>query len=179
MLRIVFFSISAVLLAGCASSTQLGLSKQEWRAMPQKQRKQVLADYQQIKQQEPSDKVYAGPKLSIYMLNGEAMMPPFTQRYAFQTFEFRMSPGRCRWVTLKSIDTHHKVNMRVCYNGLELSIDPSRYDLASAKGSIFFDYNPIWKRGFTYSDINTQGYARLKDASITVKAIPNTSPKDA
>ena len=39
------------------------------------------------------------------------------------------------------------------------------------------DYNPIWKRGFTYSNVVSAGYVRLKGASVTIKAIPSKKSK--
>lgn len=165
---------STVALAGCASQAErLGLSEQEWQGLSSQKQEQMWADHEKIKtlNEEKSKKAYAGPELNIYMLKGKALMPPFAQYYEIETFAFRMQPGTCQSVTLKSVDTTNHVDMSVCYDGLKLSIDPSHYDLTQKDGSIFISYNPIWKRGFTYNNINSQGYVHLRDASISVKAI--------
>lgn len=177
MYRLILGCFILLLLAGCAGPHQLGFSNQAWNQMAEPKRKALLADYEYL-QDNPYqiETVYNGPDIDIYMLNGEAMMPPFEQEYSFQNDLFRMKPGECESIRLRSIDTDHSVSMRVCYDGLYVSMDPSRYDKDKRRGTVHFAYNPIWKRGFTYSNVKTTGYARLRHASISIKAIPEKVP---
>ncbi len=180
MSRYILCCLAALMLAGCVSSQRLGISQQAWQAMSPQKRDIVLANYKKIRKLDRNKnrtaKVYDGPKLSVYMLNGKAMMPPFTKRYTIETDEFKIVPGECKYILLKSIDTNHRVHLHVCYNGERLSLDPSRYDPDKSDGTVHFNYNPIWKRGFTYSNVNSSGYVRLQDASVSIKAIPRLLP---
>jgi len=173
MMRLFLVLMLIVFLAGCAGPNQLGFSEHQWNQMNKKKKKALQAEYRYVQDNPYRIKtVYDGPNIDIYMLHGEAMMPPFDQYYSFQNDLFRMKPGECEMVRLNSLDTTNSVRMRVCYDGLYVSIDPSAYDKNKRRGTVHFAYNPIWKRGFTYSDVNSKGYVRLHDASISIKAIP-------
>ena len=167
-------SISVLLLAGCASTpSRLGFSEKQWKAMSEVRRQEVISGHDQIKQRPPSMKrKYNGSDILVYLAQGTAMMPPFVKAYQYQTVKFTLNVGKCRSIRLNSIDTNHHTNLKVCYNGMTLLMDPSRYDPTKSSGTLRFDYNPIWKRGFTYSNVVSAGYVRLKDASVTIKAIP-------
>ena len=39
----------------------------------------------------------------------------------------------------------HSVDLSICYDGLTLSLDPSRYNLIESKGILLLTYNPLWK----------------------------------
>lgn len=174
MLRIITGLLLMVLLVGCAPQTEVGFSTAQWQQMPSKAREEVLANYRKIKQQSPvPQQIYDGPEIGVYLLKGEAVMPPFFDRlYAFQTKYFEISPGVCKWLILQSIDTDHSTTLQVCYDGLKLVMDPSRYELDKRHGTVQFDYNPIWKRGFTYDNVSTTGYARLSHLQVSIKALP-------
>ena len=173
MYRLLGGLLFILLLSGCAGPTQLGFSHYQWSKMSDQEKKSLKAEYHYVQNNPYKIKtVYSGPDIDIYMLNGEALMPPFEQAYSFQNELFRMKPGTCEYIHLRSIDTAHSVRMRVCYDGLYVSMDPSAYDKDKRRGTVHFAYNPVWKRGFTYSNVNSKGYARLSDASISIKAIP-------
>ena len=175
---IALVSISVLLLAGCASMpSQLGFSEKQWKTMSEVRRQEVIAGYDQIKQRPPSmNRKYDGSNILVYLAQGTAMMPPFIKAYKYETVKFTLDVGQCRSIRLNSIDTDHHTNLQVCYNGLTLLMDPSRYDPTKSSGTLRFDYNPIWKRGFTYSNVVSAGYVRLKGASVTIKAIKNANP---
>lgn len=173
MYRLVMLGASSLLLVGCVSmQQQLGVSEQQWQSMTPAARQAAQANYQSIKDQSPvPTKIYAGPALGIWMLEGYAYMPPFDQAYAFQATYFRISPGQCQQVVLRSIDFNKSTKLGVCYDGVRVSMDPSRYDLSRSHGSVYFDYNPVWKRGFTYGNVQSSGYVSLSRASISIKAL--------
>lgn len=173
------FMISAILaMTGCVGPTRLGISPEQWQALDNTQRHQLVESYQKVKQTSDTQlkTVYTGPDLLVYLSQGTAMMPPFTQSYTYETVKFTITPGHCRSVVLNSIDTEKHVNLGVCYNGLTLLLDPSHYNIEQAEGTLRLDYNPVWQRGFTYSDVSSKGYVRLKNVSVTVKAIPEKVP---
>ncbi len=178
MLRYISYSglsVSILLLAACAAGpNQLGFSQAQWDNMNRQQQRSLLAEYNSLKEHPYQIKtVYDGPAIQVYVLNGEAFMPPFVQPYALEATSFNMQPGECRWERLESTDTNKSVMMRACYDGLYLSLDPSPYDKDKQAGTVHFAYNPLWKRGFTYSSVNSMGYVRLHDVAISIKAIPD------
>lgn len=161
-----------VLLTGCAPSRQqLGFSASQWQAMTPLQQKEAGANYaiiQKIFQKNNTATVYDGPSIRVQLLQGTVLMPPFDRRYDFEPVSFTIAPGPCRRVRLDSVDTTDYVDMRLCYNGLRLSLDPSYYDITKSEGTVHFYYNPLWKRGFTYRDVATDGYVHLENTSITI-----------
>lgn len=173
MIRYAVVAGSVLLLAGCMSTQQqLGLSEQQWQSMSPPARQAALRNYQAIKSQpQVPQKVYDGPVLGIWMLDGYAYMPPFDQAYAFQATYFRIAPGQCQRVPLRGIDYNKSTKLSVCYDGLRLALDPSHYDLSRSHGTVYFDYNPVWKRGFTYANVSSSGYASLSRTSISIKAL--------
>ena len=162
-------------LVGCTGPQQLGMSKLQWQALDSKQQKALVKTYEQLKEEEKFHKVYAGPKLNIHLSPGMAMMPPFDQSYAFNATQFSIIPGECKLVPLFAQDGKHRVELQVCYNGLRLAFDPSRVIVERSKGTVFFDYNPIWKRGFTYFNVESNGYTRLRDTNIRISTIAETT----
>jgi hypothetical protein len=172
--RLIAGVLAAFLLSGCMSTSQrLGYADREWQGMTPAAQKAALANYKQISDQSMTPTaVYAGPELGIWLLEGQAKMPPFDRLYTFQANYFRIKPGQCLTITLRSIDFNRSTQLATCYDGLRLSLDPSRTDLSYSRGSVFFDYNPVWKRGFTYAHIVSAGYVGLSQASISIKAIP-------
>lgn len=176
MWRLSFILITSLLLTGCmVGSQQLGLSRAQWQAMDKVQRQQLLAGYKQFKQSKPHRMVYSGPNLSVVIAHGTVMMPPFIKPQPYVATKFRITSGQCRNVRLASVDASDAVNVRVCYNGLVLMLDPSHFDPAKRKGTLRFSYNPMWKRGFTYNGVSSSGYVRLHNAAVTIKATFNVA----
>jgi hypothetical protein len=164
--------LSVLLLTGCTPSpSELGISEQQWQTMSDKQRQQILDGYARTERARGSNNVYAGPKIMVSISHGQAMMPPFTQAQSYQPVQFEMKPGECRHVTLTSVNGEHEVDLPACYNGLTLALDPSRYDPLLSGGSLRFNYIPIWKRGFAYNGVSSQGYVHLTKVRVIISAV--------
>lgn len=163
---------SVLLLTGCTPGpTQLGVSAQQWQSMSDQQRQQILQGYQQIQNQPRNDTVYAGPKIVVSLAEGTAMMPPFVQPHPYHPVQFALKPGECLHVPLESANSNQSVNLPACYNGLVLALDPSRYDPILGGGSLRFNYTPVWKRGFAYNGVSSQGYVRLSKVNVIIHAM--------
>lgn len=171
------FTLSPLLFVGCVSqSRQLGISDQEWQSMSPNLHNYLTESAQKIKQQNALPTVvYAGPILNISLSGGKALMPPFVEFYAFRATRWTMQPGQCSAVRLNGVDGQHYTLLRACYNGVTLTIDPSRYDLDKSQGSVRFDYNSLWKRGFTYSHVVTSGYVWLQNSNLSIKTVSKNS----
>ena len=171
------FTISIVLMLSACSAPyqQLALPKAAWQGYSAHRKAALLQAHQSVlkirQAQAKKAKIYAGPDISVYIYDGTAKMPPYTSRYHFSTVRVRFKPGQCQDVALTSIDTNHHVLLNACYDGLQLALDPSPYRLDAATGSLFFPYNPLWRRGMTYDHLSSQGRVALKDASLTIKAL--------
>lgn len=172
MFRQIFILISVLLLASCTiEPRQLGLSQMQWQSMDKAQQQKLVAGYHQIKQAKSNKTVYNGPDINVSIAKGTAMMPPFIRPQPYLATNFCLGSGQCRYVRLTSAGNSDSVSLQACYNGLVLVMDPSHYDPTKSSGTIRFAYNPIWRRGFTYSGVSSSGYVRLNQASVTVKTI--------
>lgn len=174
------FLLTAI-LAGCAvTPDKLGISPQQWQSMNESQKQKLLNDYHEAHQNleaKAKRTVYKGPEIVVYLSGGKAMMPPFTEAYSFRPIQFEMKPGECHNLPLFSVDDAHHVQLSACYNGLTLILDPSRYATSENDGSLRFNYNPLWKRGFSYNGVSSSGYARLSKVSVTINTMGSFKPK--
>lgn len=177
MLRQCFFCLSLVLfLAGCAPSPQkMGMSSAQWQAMNADQQEVRRDDYQKLQQwQEQAEAqmtLYAASPIAVSLQSGKVMMPPFEQPLPFEKADVDLSSGQCKNLKLKNPDSWSSVKIHLCYNGLRLAVDPSRYDFNDREGTLFFYNNPLWQQGFTYKNVSSRGYARLQQAELTIKMI--------
>lgn len=170
MRRLLLILPALGLLAACAGPTQLGFSQQEWQAMTPEKRQQLTEQYRAQHGYKP-ETVYAGPKIQVRLFDGKAAMPPFAEKYRFSPAGFTMKPGKCSSVELESANSNNSTEMKVCYDGVHLSLDPSKYDPDKKMGTAHFAYTPLWLAGFTYTDVTSSGYVDLENASITIKAL--------
>lgn len=178
MIKFLFY-LFLLVLTGCAVGPEhMGLSKNEWKNLDPEKRAQLETNYADYKSDhQVINKVYQGPALQVYLAEGSAQMPPKFQRFSFDTATFLIKPGECTKTLLESIDTNNKTYLETCYDGLTFLIDPSHFERNKRLGSVRFDYNPIWKRGFSYTGVSSSGYVRLKHTSITIKAYHNKAPE--
>ena len=174
MLGQIFLILGTLLLTSCTvMPRELGFSPQQWQMMNAKGRKLLQMDYYRIHNALQLKTIYQGPRIQVVLFRGTAMMPPLFQAYYFESLRFETNPGKCQNVRLTSWDRIRSVKLTVCYDGVTLSFDPSRYDLSKTKGTLFLTYNTLWKHGFTYNNLSSSGYVRLKNVDVTITTISN------
>lgn len=180
MLGQILLILVALLSTSCAiTPEELGFSPKQWQMMNARRHKILQVDYYRIHNALQLNTVYQGPRIQVTLFGGTAMMPPFFQAYYFKLLKFETSPGKCRNIQLTSWNPTCSVKLTVCYDGVTLSFDPSRYDLSKTKGTLLLTYNTLWKHGFTYNNLSSSGYIRLKNTNVTIKIISNkTSVED-
>lgn len=174
--RIKFLGILPVafMLAGCmVGPNQLGLTKTEWQALSSQQQQTYRKNYQQIQQWRSAQPKTAAKKtttLQVHMADGTAMMPPFATPLAYSPVDFTISSDQCRTVPIHALNQSNQGVLGVCYKKNVLALDPSHYETDKWQGTLFIHANPLWQQGFQYQHLNSTGYARLKDVTVSVKA---------
>lgn len=173
VIKLSFIGLLVLLLSACAvTPNTLGISRAEWQGYSTEKQQQLIDSYHKVKASVSSDSsVVAIPNINVVIKGGKAMMPPFAESYSFMPVKFDIRSGECKEVRLRNIDLDKDIELGACFSGKILYLDPSRYDVTKQNGSIRIYVTPLWKRGFTYNNINSSGYARLKNVSITVKAM--------
>ncbi|MDF1653509.1 MAG: hypothetical protein P1U34_00190 [Coxiellaceae bacterium] len=164
--------LGTVVLAGCVSRGDMGLSQQQWQQLNAKQQREYRNDYRQIKRFQRHRQYQPGAtKISVKLSGGTAKMAPDFDSSRFYTTKFFLREGQCRQVPLIAVEKAMQANLTVCYNAQVLSFDPSRYKVSDQEGTLFFNYNPVWRHGFTYYGVNSTGYVGLDDVDISVRAV--------
>lgn len=177
--KLIFLLSLLVILTGCTSvnPSTLGISESQWQSYSKQERKTITEGYRQAqkkKKKESSKNASDKSVLEVSIADGTAMMPPYTQRKAYQPVQFQIQAGICNLKVnvYEADDPQQKVVLNACYQNGILYLDPSLYDPNMALGSIQFQYMPLWKRGFTYPDVNSKGLVKFRHANVSVKACP-------
>ncbi|OGT07475.1 MAG: hypothetical protein A2X78_03225 [Gammaproteobacteria bacterium GWE2_37_16] len=192
----VLIFIFLALLSACNTFSPriLGISDTEWASYTPDKQKELRDYYKQkvkTRKKNKSNTLLPIPKnqfkdiaipnlpLLIDLHDGKAIMPPFLGWYAYKTQPFTIFPDSCVNSLLQQVNNpKQQIVLRVCYQKGTLFLDPSRYDTTKMPGSLSFRYSPLWESEFTYQNINTTGYVRLKNAIITVKLLQNNTVND-
>ena len=170
-------------LAGCAdigsspffTPQHVGISPTHWNQLSTEQKQKILADVGQIQGPQTlirntSNKASAGTQLAIKLQGGTAKMPPFEQRYPYQPVTLSLNDNSCHTVSLQQQGGNHQISLQLCYINNVLYLDPSRYDLSMQYG-LQLPALPVWRRGYRYSDLSSQGYAGLLNINLIVKKV--------
>jgi hypothetical protein len=187
-ITIIIVNILLLALAGCASGNKfapqmIGMSEAQWQKYSLEKRTQIMADYREIsltdqaedlevekiKKASHSDETFE--TLEVKFAGGTALMSPFEagNRYAFEPAVAYIIAGTCQNVWLVMPDNSNRVVVRSCYRNKILSLDASFHDPAKRDGTFTILYSPLWERGFTYRNVSSDGHAKLKNVSVTVK----------
>jgi hypothetical protein len=179
-LRLCIIFLFAMVLTGCASVSpeELGMSEQQWDKYTAQEQKQMARNYSYIEKttKQSSFSAQSNFCLIINIQNGKAIMPPFTEWSAFNPVTLKVSEGTCEVTELDAINGDNSTTLTACYNDNMLLLDPSLYEIDKRYGSIRMYYSLLWDDGFSYTNINTDGYTRLQKASIFVTK-RNLSPE--
>ena len=158
-------------LAGCATQPEtLGISQQQWRKYDQQKQQQILADHKHLTALAAPeiDVPTANPWLKVAIHDGLVMMPPFSARYKYIPTSFRIQQGTCQNVLLHTYHNTNHIMLTACYKKNILWLDSSRYEIDKKYGSVRLYSSPLWIKGFTYNNLNSSGYARLHNVTVTV-----------
>ncbi|OGT66227.1 MAG: hypothetical protein A3J38_10660 [Gammaproteobacteria bacterium RIFCSPHIGHO2_12_FULL_45_9] len=162
-------------LCGCsATPEELGIPPAKWAMLSQQAREQAQAGHREVERirKKPLSPIYQGPSVQVQVLSGTTWMDAYRRQMPFEPVTFVIAPGACQSVMLPSRDMENYTLLEVCYNGLTLFLDPSAYKPMKAWGTVYVDYTPVWKHGFSYTGLNTTGIARLRDVTLHLLALP-------
>lgn len=168
--------MGAILLSGCNAEHNYGIANDRWAALSPQQRSQVEQQYTQTQNAlaEEQRNTIVNPnahEIRVAVYGGRALMPPFHWYQPYDTEVVDIKEGTCETCTLHRPDGEKAVDLTLCYRDHELEIDPSKFVFDKRHGTLAFHESPIWKKGFTYTQVKTSGYARLKNAHIYVKQL--------
>jgi len=173
--------LACISLSACNTFTPhaLGISDAEWTKINKNKQNELRTLYytqqeRDVKMMEVYKKNAAlnfKNRIQVRVFDGTAIMPPFTTWYSYQITPFIVIPGTCVDHPLQKIPgkKDEQIMLRACYQNGTLFLDPSKIDQQKMTGTITFHYSPIWDQGFTYQNVNTSGYVRLKNASVEIK----------
>ena len=175
MIRFLLIVFSFLLLSACAvTPNQLGISQSEWNQYSEQQRQQIKHDYHQAQKVKHGMHAKRGNSVLVVRIQGgQVLMPPYTSLQPYQAASFNIKAGECN-VKIPLVQLNNsaqKTSLNVCYTNDVLYFDPSPYDPNLAKGALQFAYMPVWKRGFTYSNISSTGFTKLTNATVFVKEL--------
>ena len=160
-----------LLLSACFSPIELGISENEWQKLTSEQQQKILDNYRAVMHAKMEEQTQLGEqKIQVNIAGGKAMLPPFVRYSTYTPLKFFILDGECKYVDLCNV-TSGCVQLNVCYKNKVLLLDPSLYKLDQQEASLRIYYSPLWRDGFTYTNITTDGYAKLKNVEITLKEI--------
>lgn len=177
MRRFILLLLMPLIMAGCATTnpSQLGISPKTWHALSSERQNEIINNSYQVKVEQAAfrsgDTDSNNPVLEITLRGGEMMMPPFVQYSHYEPVSFSLQEGACSDVYVYDTDKTKAVELIACYHDRMLYLDPSQFDLNKQPGTVKLVYSPIWKRGFTYRNISSSGYARLRHVNVHVKQV--------
>ncbi|MFA6409814.1 MAG: hypothetical protein WCW01_06545, partial [Gammaproteobacteria bacterium] len=182
-----FLPISLILvlalLSGCAVAPErLGISEATWNKYPPAKQKELRNLYYQAEKIREEQKKNPGRSLQkplfVTINDGKVLMPPFTAWSSYQTKSFVINKETCLDNEIKQLKGDGKIALRACYQKGILYLDPSQFEQSKILGTTQFLYNPLWEQGVSYKNINTAGYVKLKNATVTIQELPeNYEPK--
>jgi hypothetical protein len=173
--------------AGCATSPQkLGIPDKDWQKYNETEQKELLESYKQISEANAKedavtaakyygkDSSYNGPYLTVKVSGGEALLPPFADWQSYKPVSFKVYPNSCMSVLLEQNRASENTKksgafLRACYKDSIFFIDPSLYEFDKREGTLRITYSPLWEQGFSYHGAYTNGYIKLKNATVYIK----------
>ncbi|MCK4870618.1 MAG: hypothetical protein KAS93_05875 [Gammaproteobacteria bacterium] len=180
--RKIFFcgiALGLLMLAGCAvTPNTLGISAQTWHKYSKAKQQALIVGYHSVSSFYKSGQAkHGGRLLQVVVAHGTVKMPPFVKSYTYRPVIFTIPEGVCRSVILRNQKAQKQVAVGACYKHGILLLDPSRYDVNKRLGSIRFYKSPLWRQGFSYRNVHSTGFVRLKDATITIRIKDATKTK--
>lgn len=168
-----FLLLCILSLVGCAvSPEELGISRQQWNKYSQQKQQKILTAHRNLLQarRKESSTSIGNSWLQVSIKDGLVMMPPFIERYQYAPGTFRIRKGVCQRIALHNYKSLNSVRLDCCYKNDILFLDSSRYEIDKKDGTIRLYFSPLWKQGFVYKNISSNGYARLHNVTIKIKS---------
>ncbi|KPJ68113.1 MAG: hypothetical protein AMJ43_01530 [Coxiella sp. DG_40] len=167
-----FLLAYVLLLVGCAvGPVELGISQQQWNKYNPEKQQEILTAHKELLRAKREDQTLIGDSwLEVDIKGGSVMMPPFIKRYEFAPVTFKIREGTCRINALHNYKSSNSIKLDCCYKNDILFLDPSRYEIDKKDGTVRLYFSPLWRQGFIYKNINSDGYARLHNVTIKIKS---------
>lgn len=161
-------------LTACGiSSRKLGMSREQWHALSATKRSEILAGYYRVglhrhKVDEHHHRNH-GSKVHVCISGGTAEMWPYKTPQSYHPLEFEVHKNECMHQAMQSMNEQYQTELGVCFLHNALLIDPSRWERKKADATVRLYKSGLWDQGLDYEHIDSQGYVRLKDVTISVQ----------
>lgn len=165
------------LLTACQTMDHkhFGLSEHEWNNLQPEQKSKLTKKYWQVKKQHvlTTNKAFRTPfkKIEIKLVKGTALMWPEKRQMAFMPVRIILQSGACKEVELFGPGKISNTVSEICYDGKQVSIDPSHWQLEYANGALVIARHHLWHQGMVYQHLNSKGYAGLRNVSVSIRSI--------
>lgn len=165
-----------LLVAACQSidPSNFGMTEAEWHNLSEKEQTEYRRKYSDAFKIHniSTHKKYTTqyPRIEVKMA-GTALMWPEKRYYPFNTIKVNIDAGTCVELKLTSTNNKAHTDAEACYDGLQLAIDPSHWQLEYAKGGLIIPVHHLWQQGMSYQALNSSGYAMLKHTNVFVRSI--------
>lgn len=165
-----------VILTACQTMdpSNFGMSEQEWNNLSYKQQTALRKKYSETAKAHTliTHAKYQTPYPEIlFKINGQALMWPDKKFYSFKPITSRIKSGQCAIVNLISKNNAAHTSAEVCYNGKQLTLDPSHWQVKYAQGGLIINRHHLWQQGMDYQNLNSSGFAMLRKTNISIRAI--------
>jgi hypothetical protein len=160
------------------SPYELGISNKTWQKYTPEEQQTILQKNQTMMATMNNQTASGNSCLTVTIADGKCVMPPlFTKKSPFKPVTFNISEGTCSPFELKAAndqkivtpDTQRSITAYACYKNGVLMIDPSKYETDKMYGTVRIYKTPLWQETFTYSNINTSGFAKLQMTKVTIQ----------
>ena len=170
-LALLFMIAVVSLLSGCVTSSFVGITPEQWKSATSEQRKCWIREYNAYKKAHPEFKgdPNAANKIKLQISGGTAVFPPKFLAQPYRSIKLTLPDGSCYREPVYAKSGTLQTKLYVCYDKNTLAIDPSHYDNSTTNGSLILTFNPLWGQGFTYNNMNSDGYVKLKNVDIAIK----------
>lgn len=163
-----------LLLVSCAGEKEmLGMSSKKWSQIDETKREELLANYSKIQNLQKKQIAKSSSRLNVKVYGGTVLMQPDLVDRKYKPLTFTLLDGTCHDTKIEDAlhDEGKSTSLIACYLDNILYIDPTRYDLDKPFGTVTLYSSPFWEDGFSYHNVSTYGYAKLKNSTIEIKMV--------
>lgn len=165
-------------LFGCqgASNKDFSMSQQQWQDLSPQAKELLIKQYAEVKKSKLLNlvklkKVHSEYQyINVKVYGGSALLWPGKKRAKFTGKNFMLHAGECKTKELRNNLNETSTDLKMCYDGARVLVDPSHWRLENSDASLIIHENMMWKNGLEYPPLSSNGYAQLKNTRLFISA---------